>query len=124
MERKDYVVIKATVSKYNNLFDFHEDMGMVSYDTKYGFIDKEGREVVKTIYDDAKDYSNNYAAVKKNDKWFFINKKGEKVSLEYDFVHSFKNGLALVKKDSKWGIINTDFKFQLSMIVLIIQVKS
>ena len=110
MKRRDFVVINATVSKYDNVFDFHEDMGMVLYNSKYGFINKEGVEVVKTIYDDAKDYSNNYAAVKRNNLWFFINKKGYKVSLEYDFVQSFQNGYAIVKKNNKWGVIDTNFK--------------
>ncbi len=110
MERRDFVVINATVSKYDNLFDFHEDMGIVLYNSKFGFINKEGKEVVKTIYLDAKDFSNGYAAVKDENAWFFINKKGEKVSSDYDFVQSFKNGFAIVEKNSKLGIINTKFK--------------
>ena len=76
MEKYDYVVIKATVSKYDRVFDFHEDMGRVLYNGKFGFIDKMGHEVIKPEYDMAMDFQDGLVAVIKDNQKFFINKKG------------------------------------------------
>ncbi len=107
MERHDYVVIKATVSKYDKIFDFQEDMGKVLYKGKFGFINKKGQEVIPCIYDATNNFNEGLAVVKKNCKSFIINKQNIKISLEYDFISDFKNGYAIISKDSKYGLINT-----------------
>ncbi len=110
MEKYDYVVIKATVSKYDRVFDFHEDMGRVLYNGKFGFIDKMGHEVIKPDYDMAMDFQDGLVAVIKDNQKFFINKKGEKVSKNYDKVLSFQKGYAIVSLNNKYGLINKNME--------------
>lgn len=51
---------------------------------------------------------NGYIPYKFNQKWGFMNKKGEAViPAQYDTVHYFANGLACVKQNEKWACINS-----------------
>lgn len=56
-----------------------EKEGLCSFkkDEKYGYSDKDGKEVIPCIYDSVEEFSNGLAKVKLNDKWGYINKKGE-----------------------------------------------
>ena len=70
---------------------------IVIKDSKWGFIDKTGKEVVPFIYDDAGSFSGGIAIVKLNDKWGFIDNTGKEViPLIYDSAEPFKDGLARV----------------------------
>ena len=85
---------KKTPLKYSNKISFCEDLAMVEYNGKWGFIDRDGRETILTRYDsvaiffkiDKNDYfSERLAWVKLNGKCGFINQKGEEViHLKYD----------------------------------------
>lgn len=44
---------------------------------KNGFINREGKEVIKLKYDDASSFSEGIAPVRKGDVWYLINKKGK-----------------------------------------------
>ena len=48
-------------------------------DQKYGYLDTKGEVVIDFIYDDADDFEDGIAYVKKNDRIFLINTKGEEV---------------------------------------------
>lgn len=82
---------------------------------KYGYINKEGKEVIECKYDAADEfYSNGLALVgkqvdaiwneesKENEpiyQWGLINKKGEEVvPYKYNDIGSFQNGMAMVEK--------------------------
>ena len=59
-------------------------------------------------FDDARDFKEGFAAVKKDGKWGYINTKGEQiVECKFDGVGDFNEGFAAVKKDDRWGYINT-----------------
>jgi hypothetical protein len=74
---------------------------------KWGFIDKEGKEVIKAQYDHAKDFSEGLAAIRKSHKWGFVNNAGQEViTPQYDDAYSFQEGLAWVKTGEKWGAID------------------
>ena len=46
----------------------------------WGFMDSKTKaEIIKPQYNDAHGFSYGYAAVKKNGKWFYINKSGESI---------------------------------------------
>ena len=52
-------------------------------------------------------FSEGLSAVKKNEKWGYINKKGKVViQFKYDEVYNFFEGLAIVKIKNKYGIID------------------
>lgn len=80
---------------------------------KWGFIDKQGNEVIPPQYNYAKDFSDGYAAVAMineenwEENWGFINKQGKIViPIQYNHVRNFKNGMAGVQFGKKWGIID------------------
>lgn len=74
-------------------------------DGKYGFVDKDGKEIVQYIYDDATDQNAyGYAGVKKDGKWGCIDSKGKVVIeptynleeyLKIDFIGKWHLGLDL-----------------------------
>lgn len=64
-------------------------------------------EVIPCVYDSAKDFSEGLAAVKRNDKWGYIDGTGAVVvPLKYDEVESFSEGLAVVVQDWRYGFID------------------
>ena len=43
---------------------------------KWGFVNDKGEPICEFIYDEVRDYSENIAAVRINDKWGYIDEKG------------------------------------------------
>lgn len=65
---------------------------------KWGFIDIEGNIIIDPHFDEAKSFSNGFAAVKKGDEWGFINKEGQLV-IDYQFLDAdyfTEDGICLV----------------------------
>ncbi len=55
----------------------------------------------------ANGFSDGAAAVKKNDKWGYINKKGELIiDYKFDYAYTFYNGYAKVLKEDKYYVID------------------
>ncbi len=70
-------------------------------------IREEVIEDIKANYDDYRDFSEGLAAVKKDNKWGFVNLKGKKViSTKYDDCRDFSNGFAAIEVKNKWGFID------------------
>lgn len=90
--------------------DFYDEMALVADSCGYGFIDKNGKEVIKCQYMMALPFSEGLAAVedKKTKKWGYINKKGEVViPFLYRYPRSFTEGYAFVEKEeNKWAYID------------------
>ena len=89
---------------------FYDGMAMVADSCGYGFVDKNGNEIIKCQYHIVLPFREGLAAVedKKTMKWGYINKKGE-VVIPFIFVYprSFTEGYAFVKKeDNKWAYID------------------
>lgn len=76
---------------------------------KYALIDKSGNMIVPPTFDDAKVFSNGFAAVKIDDKWGFINKSGTiVVTPQYLEVGCFSENMAWVQmEDYNVGFIDT-----------------
>lgn len=54
-------------------------------------------------------FKNGLSVVKKNEKYGFINEKGNLIcDIKYENVHNFINGMAEVKENGKWGFINKE----------------
>ena len=74
---------------------------------KYGYIDTLGVWTISPQYDDALPFSEGFASVCLNDTCFYINKEGNKASLNYfEEAESYKDGIAIVKKNSNYYLIN------------------
>ncbi len=84
--------------------------GLVQADVegkKFGYMDKTGKYVINPIYDNARRFSEGFAAVKTNGKWGYIDTKGKQITdFIFDEVQEFSEGLAAVKIGEKWGYIN------------------
>ena len=89
---------------------FYDGMAMVADSCGYGFIDKNGKEVIKCQYHLILPFSEGLAAVKDKNtmKWGYINKKGEVViPFLYRYPRSFTEGYAFVEKEeNKWAYID------------------
>ena len=92
---------------------FSEGLASVMVDDKWGFIDKDSKEVIPFIYDD--DYfssgyvfSEGLAAIIKGGKRGYIDKEGnEVIPFIYDYAYDFYDGIAAVEnEDSKWGFVD------------------
>lgn len=76
----------------------------------YQLANQKGEIITEEYFDDARlMIDGTYAAVKKNEKWGFIDTEGKYiVEPEYEEAKSFSNGLAAIKKEDKWGFINEE----------------
>ena len=90
--------------------------GTIGVRATYGYIDREGKEVIPLIYDGAFNFSEGLARVAIEDsgkeKCGYIDTTGKEViPLIYDGAYSFSEGLAMVgmedsEGDIKWGYID------------------
>lgn len=77
---------------------------------KYILVDGSCNQIGSLEFEDAVLFmGDQYAAVKMNGKWSFINKDGKLISDKtYDKAISFSNGLAAVCVDGMWGFVDED----------------
>lgn len=68
--------------------------------TKWGFIDKSGKEIIPAIYESAGFFSEGLAAVGKDGKFGFVDKIGKVIApcVYDDAEDSFRNGFVTVAK--------------------------
>ncbi len=119
--------VKTSEVKLSN--GFYPVASSLKDDAKYGYVSQSLRLEIALIYENAMDFSDGLAAVKKDGKWGYINKNGVTViPFEFDScaaadatgndcVFAFSGGVAPVSKNGKFGIINkkaetvVDFSF-------------
>ncbi len=79
---------------------------------KYGYIDKNGKEIIPCTFDGAESFSEGYAVVYKDGKGGVIDKSGKQVvPYKYDMISDFSEGLAKIWTDDRLiGYINTKGK--------------
>lgn len=82
----------------SDLFSFNENVGIVYYKEKFGYIDTNGKVIVAPVYDQAKVFQHGRGAVAHSSMWGYINKNGKEViALKYQSAGSFSpNGLASI----------------------------
>ena len=101
-------------SQFDYALDFSDD-GLAAVrepnqPCAWGYISESGELTIPYRFDEARKFKSGYAAVRVNDKWGFIDKKGNYiVEPKFSAAGSFAdNGLAPVCLDEQWGYINTD----------------
>jgi len=93
--------------KFEEAFDFTEQVALVKSGGKYGYIDHSGGYAITPQFDDAYHFSDGLAAVKVGDRWGYINKSGATViAPQFVQVASFFDGLAQVKVGEKCGYVD------------------
>lgn len=117
-DKKGYAgeVKTKEVSLEDGLYPVATSLGT---DAKYGYIGRALRLEIAAVYENARDFSEDMAAVKKDGKWGYINNLGVTVipfefdscaaadTMGGDIAFGFRNTLAPVCKDGKFGIINS-----------------
>jgi hypothetical protein len=98
--------------EYDFVNDFANGASLVKKNGKYGFVNKEGKILVPTIYDEASTMNEGFAPVRQGDAWGYVDSLG-KLVIEPKFADAlcFRSGLAPVKKVNKWGFIKSDGSF-------------
>ncbi|MFD2524626.1 WG repeat-containing protein [Flavihumibacter stibioxidans] len=66
--------------KYDRISYFEDGLAKVYSKGLYGYIDRNGKEIIPLQFDDANDFAGGKAEVTKNGKKYFINKEGKPVS--------------------------------------------
>lgn len=99
---------KILPGEYLHINEFKEDLSSVkSKDNKCGFIDRSGKVVIPLEYEDAGNFSEGLAPVKKDGKWGYISKSGEvKIPFEFDEASDFSEEYAVVSQNRKAGFID------------------
>jgi DNA-binding transcriptional regulator/RsmH inhibitor MraZ len=100
----------------------------VEKESKFGFIDRAGRVVIPLQFDDARDFHEGLALVKRGEKKLFIDTSGRVViEAKYDIVHDFseglaavnigerRNGIGLIANPGEWGYIDKTGKLVIPM---------
>jgi hypothetical protein len=64
-------------SHYDYVGNFSESLAPVKLNDKWGFIDKNGNEVIKIKYDLVLEFSEGLAVFKLKNKWGLVNKQGK-----------------------------------------------
>jgi len=98
----------AVVHNFSQNIAVKLDLNKMLFSGKgFCFIDEGLNPKTDYLFEDAKDFSEDWAAVKINDKWGFVDVNFQKIiEPEFEDVQSFNDSLAPVKKDGKWGFIN------------------
>jgi len=75
---------------------------------KWGFTDSNGRQIVRTQYDEVGTFSDGLCRVRNGKEWSYIGKTGKKISALSGFEEAwdFEMGVAVVKKDGQRQIVN------------------
>jgi hypothetical protein len=110
----------SAIFKYDRCGDFNEGLAWVCLNDKYGFVNKDGVEVIPPIYDSVNDFCEGMAGVSVDDKYGFINTQGHVVvPICYDKILDFSEGFAVVAVENeghwlieKYGNIATKQKYE------------
>jgi len=92
---------------------YFEGIGAVEKDGKWGYADVSGNVVIPPLFNYAGDFERGMARVSQGGKYFFVNRKGERITPEFDGAFDFSEDLAAVEVDHKIGYIRRDGTFAL-----------
>ena len=91
--------------------DFSEGFTCVELDSKYNFINTDGKFLLEQWFDRCYDFHNGFAIINLNDKFNYINLGGKLISEQwFDFCESFTKGFADVKLNGKFYKIDKNGK--------------
>lgn len=107
----------AIPTQYTSASAFSDGLARVTINGKNGYINTRGEISIPAIYENASDFINGTAFVsladtikgKVNERFFIINKKGEKISEDFDYIgwrNRKEEMLMPAKRGNKWGFIN------------------
>jgi hypothetical protein len=104
--------------KYDGMGRMVEGMAFVTINRKYGYINKEGKEIQACMLEDANDFKNGYARVKAEGKTYFIDKNAKPFLQEHSFKYigeGKKNLFIVTKQNDKLDLVNEKGQSQLKV---------
>jgi hypothetical protein len=99
-------------SNYDLIMPYSENLAVVRQDDLFGYVDKEGKEVIKLEWLEAGYFTEGLAVVCKRVEGSryngCIDKTGNLIiEFKYKYIDPFKNGVARVRyEDNSWGILD------------------
>lgn len=99
---------KVVKTKFDDARLFADDgYAAVCVDGKWGFVDKDGKQMIKPQFNEAHSFSNGLAAVRFTNGWGYVDEKGNKViATGFDDACDFnEQGKTFVKTDDKWQVL-------------------
>jgi WG repeat protein len=107
-----FPILGGYSQKWEKNYEYVDDcvcgLSKVAKDSKVGYVNKKGQEIIKPQYDDGLTFSEGYTAVKRGTKWLYLDSTGKFITdAIFDDAHNFSNGLAAVAKNELFGYINT-----------------
>ncbi|MFY7789164.1 MAG: WG repeat-containing protein, partial [Thermoflexibacteraceae bacterium] len=105
------VITKKRYEVITHDSQFKEGLAVVKYEKKYGYIDRNGNEVIAPQYEEAASFSEGLALVGNGALYGMINKHNQLiVPFLYNDIQSFHNGFAIFTKNGLKGVINKQGK--------------
>lgn len=106
---------EAAKPKYEVIGNLACGMAMVKEGLLFGYINTNGDYVIPAQFEEATDFSNNHAYVRKNDKWGVINSDGNVIiPCSYDEIDLNEDSKYKVIKNGKEGLISREGKVLLA----------
>lgn len=96
---------------YEKIMPFFEDVAVVRRNGLYGYISRDGIEILPCKYDYAEPYSEGLFLVKSNGRWIYLLLDGTPAfHMNFEQAEPFENGHALFALHDKWGLLNREGK--------------
>lgn len=100
-------------SRCESLGAFYNDRAVFSRKELYGYKKSSLYSSLAAKFTEARPFIEDYAAVLKDDEWYFIDKDGYRVLATYEKfedLYSLSEGYAVAKTNGKYGYIDSTFK--------------
>ncbi|MCW5961547.1 MAG: WG repeat-containing protein [Pyrinomonadaceae bacterium] len=105
MDRNGKTIIEP---KFDSIIGFNGESALAKKDGLWGIINGSSEWIVKPTYEFVSDgFFDGYAYVVKDKRYYFIDRKGNKLAESFDEARYFWDGLGRIKLDDKWGYIDT-----------------
>lgn len=102
------------IDKKGNLLgewkELPDNYHVVEHNGKFGYIDKNNNLVIPYKFDYAYDFKDSIAKVNINNKWAYINTKGELITDLFDEISNLEQGLAIVRQGNKYALLDINKK--------------
>jgi hypothetical protein len=109
VDRENKTIIPFNYYGNNSIRFFKNGFAPVKVNERWGFVDLNGEEVVKPVFDNVKNFENGFFEVKQKGMWGIIDLRGDTIiPFIYDELKHLKFNFWAVRKNQKWAF--TDIK--------------
>ncbi len=107
IDKKANIIMSYLI--YDDVSSISEGFASIRFNTKYGFIDRAGKEIISPKYGGVGLFSEGFAMISLNGRYGFIDRYDKKIiPLIYEDAGRFSEDLASVKLNGKYGFVNKE----------------